>query len=54
MKKQLTMTVGDNGKYLEDGRIASEDLVAAWARNEHDAERLWRLSEELTGEKASF
>lgn len=44
----------DNGNYLLNGQIASWDDVSPWARNSYDAERLWKLSEDLVGEKYEF
>ncbi|KAG9193995.1 hypothetical protein G6011_04030 [Alternaria panax] len=44
----------DNGKYLVDGKIARYELVSPWARNSFDAERLWKMSEEMVGEKFTF
>ncbi|KAI6597110.1 hypothetical protein MCOR06_002204 [Pyricularia oryzae] len=42
-----------NGAYLLDSHVADpvEDPVAAWGTSEADAEKLWRLSEKLLGEK---
>ncbi|KAL0254556.1 hypothetical protein SLS55_010034 [Diplodia seriata] len=44
----------DNGKFLRDAQICSFDMVAPWARNSYDAERLWRMSEDMVGEKFDF
>ncbi|TLD19781.1 hypothetical protein PspLS_09530 [Pyricularia sp. CBS 133598] len=42
-----------NGAYLVDCHVAdpSVDFVMPWATSEVEAERLWKLSEELVGEK---
>ncbi|KAL1637705.1 hypothetical protein SLS58_009130 [Diplodia intermedia] len=44
----------DNGKFLRDAQISSFDMVAPWARNSYDAERLWKMSEDMVGEKFDF
>ncbi|KAH7068000.1 WW domain-containing oxidoreductase [Paraphoma chrysanthemicola] len=44
----------DNGKYLIDGQIATWDKVGPWARNSYDAERLWKISEDMVGETYAF
>ncbi|KAF4496097.1 oxidoreductase [Fusarium agapanthi] len=42
-----------NGAYLSEARVADPfvDTVKAWAREAVEAEKLWRLSEELVGQK---
>jgi NAD(P)-dependent dehydrogenase (short-subunit alcohol dehydrogenase family) len=42
-----------NGAYLAEGKVY-EDGVQKVARGEGDAERLWKLSEELVGEKFEY
>ncbi|OJD34284.1 oxidoreductase [Diplodia corticola] len=37
----------DNGKFLRDAQISSFDMVSPWARNSYDAERLWKMSEDM-------
>ncbi|KAB2578281.1 Ww domain containing oxidoreductase protein [Lasiodiplodia theobromae] len=44
----------DNGKFLRDAQICSFDMVGPWARNSYDAERLWKMSEEMVSEKFNF
>ncbi|EOD52836.1 putative ww domain containing oxidoreductase protein [Neofusicoccum parvum UCRNP2] len=41
----------ENGKFLIDAQVCSWDMVSPWARNSYDAERLWKMSEEMVGEK---
>ena len=43
--------VSDNGSYLKDSCIAG---AADFAKDEKSAEDLWKLSEELVGEKFAF
>lgn len=43
-----------NGQYLVDSKVASWDMVSPWARNSFDAERLWKMSEDMVGEKFEF
>ncbi|ROT38027.1 NAD(P)-binding protein [Sodiomyces alkalinus F11] len=45
-----------NGAYLLDSRVADPfgDEVMAWATSKIEAERLWKLSEKLVGQKFSF
>lgn len=44
----------DNGKFLRNAQIASFDMVSPWARDSYDAERLWKMSEEMVGDKYDF
>ncbi|KAI9164119.1 Adenylate-forming reductase [Paramyrothecium foliicola] len=46
----------NNGAYLVDAHIADPliDTVKPWATSPIEAERLWKLSEELVGQKFSF
>lgn len=48
-KMSLTTVIGYNGAYLEDGNVS--DGVQPTAKNPGDVEKLWKLSEELVGEK---
>lgn len=42
----------EDGVFLSDCQLTTDpELVAPWALDEGDAERLWGLSEELVGEK---
>jgi hypothetical protein len=52
----LTDTTEHNGKYLIDCHVADPwvDTVKPWATSAIEAERLWKLSEELVGEKFSY
>lgn len=53
----LTLTQPEhNGKYLIDCHVADPwiDTVKPWATSPIEAERLWKLSEELVGEKFSY
>ncbi|KAF4972220.1 hypothetical protein FSARC_1172 [Fusarium sarcochroum] len=45
-----------NGAYLQESRLADPftDTVRPWATSSTEAELLWRLSEELVGQKFSF
>lgn len=43
--------VNRNGAYLADCRVDHDSPVAEYAKDEGDAEKLWALSEKLTGEK---
>lgn len=45
-----------NGAYLQDSHIADPwtETVKPWATSPIEAERLWKLSEELVGEKFSY
>ncbi|KAI4153955.1 MAG: hypothetical protein LQ340_001973 [Diploschistes diacapsis] len=43
-----------NGRYLQDAEVVPEDRVRAWARDKVEAEKLWRISEELVGQKFSY
>ncbi|KAK3312930.1 hypothetical protein B0H66DRAFT_383497 [Apodospora peruviana] len=45
-----------NGAYLQDARVADPwtDTVKPWATSSIEAERLWKLSEELVGQDFSY
>ena len=45
-----------NGKYLTDCHVTGPwvDPVKPWATSALEAERLWKLSEELVGEKFTY
>jgi len=45
-----------NGAYLLDSRVSDPltDAVAPWATSPFEAEKLWRLSEELVGQKFQY
>ncbi|KAL9030778.1 MAG: hypothetical protein Q9196_001128 [Gyalolechia fulgens] len=45
---------GHNGAYLADNRVHPSERILPWARDPVSAERLWRLSEELVGQKFGF
>lgn len=42
-----------NGAYLEDGNLSKDGLLPT-AKNPEDAEKLWKLSEKLVGEKFEY
>lgn len=46
--------VGRNGVYLADCKVEHDNPVAEYAKSLENAERLWGLSERLTGEKFDF
>lgn len=48
------MPTEDNGKFLRNAQIASFNMVSPWTRNLYDAERLWKISEEMVGKKYNF
>lgn len=54
VRADLKAFTEDNGKLLRDAKVAEFDMVAAWARNSYNAERLWKMSEEMVGEKFDF
>jgi hypothetical protein len=50
--KLLTPWQGYSGAFLEDGSVS--DNVRPTATNPEDPEKLWRLSEEIIGQKFEF
>ncbi|KAH7138977.1 WW domain-containing oxidoreductase [Dendryphion nanum] len=46
--------VDKNGAYLADCKVEHDNPVAEYAKSLENAERLWQLSERLTGEKFDF
>lgn len=53
--EMLTYVVDVNGVYLEDAHIADPytQTVKPWGTSKVEADRLWKLSEELVGQKFS-
>lgn len=43
-----------SGAYLADCKVDHEDMYADWAKNRGDAERLWKLSEQLVGQEFKY
>lgn len=52
----FAVMIEKNGSYLLDAHVADPftDYVYPWATSSIEAEKLWRLSEELVGEKFEF
>ena len=46
--------LGHNGAYLEDGDLAKEGLLRPTAQKAEDVEKLWKLSEEIVGQKFEY
>jgi hypothetical protein len=49
-----SILAGVNGSHLVDANVASVRDINSWARDPVDAERLWELSEDITGQKFAF
>ena len=43
-----------NGRYLEDSNAVPLEQVRCWARDSVEAERLWKVSEEIVGQKFEY
>lgn len=43
-----------NGRYFEDSNAVPLEEVRCWARDPVEAERLWKVSEELVGQKFEY
>lgn len=43
-----------NGAYLVDSQIWPVEKVRPWARDPVEADMLWKLSEEIVGQKFSY
>lgn len=56
VRHESNVTVDNNGAYLLDCRLADpwKDTVRPWATNAIEAEKLWKLSEELVGQKFEY
>lgn len=50
----LTEALEHNGSYLVDCQCSPLDKIRAWGRDSVEAKRLWKLSEELVGQKFEF
>ena len=50
------VTTEKNGSYLLDAHVCdpTTEIVYPWATSSIQAERLWKLSEELVGQKFDF
>ncbi|OOF93870.1 hypothetical protein ASPCADRAFT_132216 [Aspergillus carbonarius ITEM 5010] len=44
----------NNGSYLQDCTISKQEDVRSWARDPIEAEQLWKLTEEIVGEKFEY
>jgi hypothetical protein len=44
----------DNGGYLEDSHVLNSEDIRCWGRDPVEAERLWKLTEEIVGEKFDY
>lgn len=54
ISRRSNTSLGNNGLYLEDNRVFQPEEVLGWGRDDVDAEKLWKLSEGLVGEKFSY
>lgn len=52
-KYELT-SLDHNGAYLLDGHLAPNDEVKPYAADTKEAEKLWKLSEELVQENFTY
>ena len=43
-----------NGAYLVDSRVEPLEKVRPWARDAIEAEMLWKLSEDIVGQKFEY
>lgn len=43
-----------NGAYFVDSNAVPPESVRAWARDSVEAARLWKLSEEIVGQKFTY
>ncbi|KAH8692014.1 short-chain dehydrogenase [Talaromyces proteolyticus] len=50
----LISTKHNNGAYLEDSRIFKPEEVPSWGRDEVEAEKLWKLSEQIVGQQFEY
>jgi hypothetical protein len=50
------LSLAHNGAYLIDSHVADPlvDTVKPWAISKFEAERLWKMSEELVGQKFTY
>jgi len=39
---------------MEDSRVLAAEEVSCWGRDEVEAEKLWKLSEEIVGETFKY
>ena len=43
-----------NGRFLDDSNVVPVEKVRSWARDPYEAERLWKVSEEIVGQKFEY
>jgi hypothetical protein len=49
------LVVGEGNCYLEDCQVTSDpQAVAAWALDPSNAEKCWKVGEEMVGEKFEY
>jgi len=50
------MLTGRNGAYLDKGKIVADESnrIKPWATSRVEAEKLWKLSEQLVGQTFSY
>ena len=53
---RVILVLDHNGAYLYQTRLGDplKDTIMSWATNAFDADRLWKLSEEISGQQFSY
>lgn len=53
---RLTLISAHNGAYLQDCRVGDPwtDTIKPWATSSVEAERLWKLTEQLVGQSFNY
>lgn len=46
--------LANNGFFLQDNRVVPREEMYAWGRDAIDAEKLWRLSEDIVHKKFGY
>lgn len=50
----LDMTAQHNGAFLTDCKVVPAEEIWSWGRDAVDAEKLWKISEDLVGQKFEY
>jgi hypothetical protein len=44
----------NNGSFLQDSQVVALEDIHPWGRDSINAEKLWKLSKEIVGEKFKY
>ena len=50
----IATRIENNGSSLSDSTVVPPEDIRCWARDEIEAEKLWKLSEKIVGERFHY